>query len=435
MTNRTQSSESLIDETKVNFDQLLTQLQEKLNLCVTQVNEHLNVSTPDTTEHSLEAALDQTKGIREYLFELEALILTKLENKSTFHTHCMDTVRRKINGILYTLIDQINVPEDFFQRKNTLRAELNDIADWDVLPNILSESASLVFISNSLHQHEFEGFLQSLNSKLSEIHDSLRESKEIENLAVQAEKHLDDQVQNSINHFNAKLDSTNDLSELKKIFHSNLENLLNLFKKYQHHGSSNRTTVVEKLDRLSNRIAGLENDTHRLRSVIEKQREESLKDTLTGLPNRQSYEEQGFKEVSRFHRHGHALSLCVADIDFFKKINDEHGHLAGDRVLRLVSQTMQQRLRNSDLIYRYGGEEFVILMPDTVVKSALLAINQLREEIEHTEFLFHNQKIHITVSFGVTEIESGDSLEDAFERADKALYEAKRSGRNQAQIN
>lgn len=342
----------------------------------------------------------------------------------------LDIVRRKINGILYTLIDQVKVPDTFGERKSKLRSDLNDVADWDALPNILSETTSLVFISNSVHQHEFEGFLQGLNAKLAEVQSFLIESRDIEVGVVQAAEALDTEVKNSIDGLQAVLESSDDLKDLKKNVQVRLDKILDVFDRYKETGTEKRSAVLEKLEKLSQRMEVLEDDSQRLRSVIERQRQDSLKDTLTGLPNRQCYEEQGTKEIARVRRHGHDLSLVVADIDHFKSINDQYGHLAGDRVLKLVAQAMVNRLRTSDLIARYGGEEFVILMPDTKIDDAVYATDQLRAAIEKTKFHYQNQRVKITVSFGVTQVTGEDTLEKAFWRADKALYEAKADGRN-----
>lgn len=342
----------------------------------------------------------------------------------------LDVVRRKINGILYTLIDQVKVPEAFDGRKDKLRSDLNDVADWEALPDILSETTSLVFVSNTVYQHEFEGFLQGLNAKLAEIQRFLSESRDIEENTVQAAEELDTEVKSTIDGLHAVLETSDDLNDLKKNVQLRLDKILLAFDRYHAAAPQPKNTVLETLSQLSKRMEALENDSQRLRGVIERQRQDSLKDTLTGLPNRQCYEEQGSKEIARVRRHGHDLSLVVADIDHFKSINDQYGHLAGDRVLKLVSQAMVNRLRTSDLIARYGGEEFVILMPDTKVGDAVLATDQLRAAIEKTKFHYQNQRVKITVSFGVTQVDGNDTLEKAFCRSDKALYEAKSGGRN-----
>lgn len=342
----------------------------------------------------------------------------------------LDSVRRQINGILYTLIDQIKVPEHFDERRNKLRADLNDIVQWSVLPNILSETTSLVFISNTVHQQEFGDFLQSLNTKLAEIHVTLDESREMESGALKVAEELGSQVRDSLDGLNAALDEYDDIRDLKHGVQLRLEKILSSFSEYQQNGMDNRGIVLEKLEQLTERMTVLEADSERLRAVIDQQRIEALRDSLTGLPNRQCYEEQAAREIARIKRYNDSLSLVVADIDHFKSINDKYGHVAGDRVLKLVAQAMVNRLRTSDIIARYGGEEFVILMPSTEIEDALNVTEQLREAIEKTKFHYQNGRVKITVSFGVTQVTPHDELEKAFLRADKALYQAKAGGRN-----
>jgi diguanylate cyclase len=410
------------------FYHALCELQTQLHQFVGVSNNQSQETNPPTTVPLLES--QQTFELNEKLKNLSSIIESSLVQGAGGPANDMDIVKKKINGILYTLIDQISVPEDFNHRKKSLCSELVALADWDVLPRILSESTSLVFISNSLQQHELGDYLLGLNNRLSEIHRSLNESKEIETISFEAEKSLDAQVKDAIEHLNDEVNKSPDLNQLKRTFHQNFDNILHLIDTHQSTSFEKREIVIDQLEQLSNRILSLENDTHRLHSIIEKQREESLKDSLTGLLNRGAYEEQGAKEIARLNRYGHALTLAVTDIDYFKKINDNHGHLAGDKALTLIAQVLKQRLRTSDLIARYGGEEFVILMPDTMLDGAHLAIEQLREAIESSAFDINGKILRLTASFGITQVLAGDSLEAAFDRADKALYEAKRLGRN-----
>lgn len=125
-----------------------------------------------------------------------------------------------------------------------------------------------------------------------------------------------------------------------------------------------------------------------------------------------------------------ALCLAVADIDFFKNINDSYGHLAGDKVLKIIARELVSRLREKDFIGRYGGEEFVIIMPDTRPADAEHVLNKLRLAIAAIPFHFEERQIQITISFGVVEALREDSPETIFDRADKALYKAKENGRN-----
>lgn len=154
-------------------------------------------------------------------------------------------------------------------------------------------------------------------------------------------------------------------------------------------------------------------------------------DPLTGLFNRRQYESLFQRELERVRRHVVALSLCVVDLDHFKKINDEHGHDAGDQVLKQVSRLFVDTLRNTDIVGRFGGEEFILLLPDTDLRCALLVLGRLRERLQSACVPVEGLSLQITATFAVTEVTNLDvCIEDVIRRADRALYDGKKSGRN-----
>ena len=154
-------------------------------------------------------------------------------------------------------------------------------------------------------------------------------------------------------------------------------------------------------------------------------------DELTGLANRRAFVERGTRSVAKAHRNYANLSLFLFDIDHFKNVNDQYGHLAGDSVLKSLSQVVQSQLRNYDLCARIGGEEFVILFVDGSPQKNLTIIERIRNEIEQTVFEFEQIPIRIKVSFGGTCLSAEDTLDTLLSRADKNLYLAKNQGRNQ----
>ena len=150
-------------------------------------------------------------------------------------------------------------------------------------------------------------------------------------------------------------------------------------------------------------------------------------DRLTGAYNRYFFDALLEKELSRAIRKDDPLSLVILDIDHFKEINDHHGHLTGDLVLKNFAELIQQRLRGADTLTRWGGEEFAILLPDTTGRGALLVAEDLRDTIARSEIA---PGVHITASAGVAEYQSNETPKDWFIRMDNALYQAKKSGRN-----
>lgn len=159
-----------------------------------------------------------------------------------------------------------------------------------------------------------------------------------------------------------------------------------------------------------------------------------MHDPLTELPNREAYNERARAEVSRWQRYQRPLTIAIIDIDHFKNINDSFGHQAGDRVIKVIGRSIAKRLREVDFFCRYGGEEFVALMPETSVETALVVVNEIREAIAKSAFNYKNQSLSISISVGLTEFAAGDDLASAFERADKALYRAKTQGRNRCEV-
>ncbi|MFT6464188.1 GGDEF domain-containing protein [Halopseudomonas sp.] len=154
-------------------------------------------------------------------------------------------------------------------------------------------------------------------------------------------------------------------------------------------------------------------------------------DPLTGLFNRRQYESLFQRELDRVRRHASALSLCVVDLDHFKKINDEHGHDVGDQVLKHVSRLFVDTLRNTDIVGRFGGEEFILLLPDTDLRCAVQVLNRLRERLHSSLVPVEGLSIQLTATFAVTEVSKQDEgIEDVIRRADRALYDGKKAGRN-----
>ncbi|MBC8238306.1 MAG: diguanylate cyclase [Helicobacteraceae bacterium] len=160
-------------------------------------------------------------------------------------------------------------------------------------------------------------------------------------------------------------------------------------------------------------------------------RKKAYIDGLTGVNNRNQFDENFEHELLRTKRYKRNLSLALIDIDHFKKFNDDYGHLIGDEVLIMLANDVKKKVRDADTFARWGGEEFVILFPETKKESAQIICEKLRKEIEG---LKHPTAGSITVSIGVTSYLDGDTAQSLFRRCDEALYKAKENGRNQVSV-
>ncbi|HSX71235.1 MAG TPA: diguanylate cyclase [Pseudomonas sp.] len=153
-------------------------------------------------------------------------------------------------------------------------------------------------------------------------------------------------------------------------------------------------------------------------------------DVLTGLPNRRGFDLLAAQALQEAIREQSPLSALLIDLDHFKNLNDTHGHLAGDQVLRGFARALQSNLRQSDIICRWGGEEFILLLKGTGSSTARQLAEKIREQTEQEVFLFNGVNLRITTSIGVTELQGDENMDRLIARADRALYRAKQSGRN-----
>lgn len=192
--------------------------------------------------------------------------------------------------------------------------------------------------------------------------------------------------------------------------------------------------VVVLIARLAAIVArmneGLRSKSRELESALERVRHLATRDDLTQVHNRRHITELMGIEQQRHERSGSPLCVALLDIDLFKAVNDNHGHQAGDEVLRRFAQTAQQALRSSDLLGRWGGEEFIVVFPSTSIDEASVALQRVREQLIAADFSQVAAGLRVTFSAGLVRIEPGERLEQALERADQAMYRAKTGGRD-----
>ena len=179
----------------------------------------------------------------------------------------------------------------------------------------------------------------------------------------------------------------------------------------------------------------LRQEVEQRRALQEALRIQASIDPLTGLNNRREYEKLFSREMARARREGRAMSLVMLDLDHFKHINDDHGHAAGDEVLRCVAQLCRENFREVDIAGRLGGEEFVVLMPHTALREAGEVARRFLQVLSDTEIAFEGLRLRVQATAGVAELQAHeDHLETLLQRADHALYAGKQTGRNRVML-
>ncbi|QKE62995.1 diguanylate cyclase [Aquipseudomonas campi] len=194
-------------------------------------------------------------------------------------------------------------------------------------------------------------------------------------------------------------------------------------------------SVVEHVCLIIYDVTNVAVNKHQLQSANDQLKHLSRTDRLTGLNNRGHWEEELKREYSRHRRYGSTAALVMFDIDHFKKVNDTYGHQAGDKVIQAVADVVRKEARDTDIAGRYGGEEFVILLPDVDSAGARLFAERLRQKTEALQVDYDGQLIPFTISLGVADLtQSSNDHQQLIEWADHALYQSKRNGRNQVSV-
>ncbi|MCF7531746.1 GGDEF domain-containing protein [Pseudomonas petrae] len=340
------------------------------------------------------------------------------------------SVAAHIEETLLGLLDELTLPEHHRPQAEAMRARLEHGLNWYELLPILDDLAVLMLAITDSGQHEFEAYLKQLNERLESFQSGLLAASEDHADQQSASRQLDHQLREHVDDLQTSVQQAADLDSLKHLLESRLEGLIGTMDHHQKQRDEREQEVATRLQALSSRVATMEQEALGFRVHLEEQRQKALIDTLTGLPNRAAWNERLEHEINQLQRKRSSLLLGILDLDHFKRINDGYGHLAGDKVLKIIAGQLRKRLRASDFIARFGGEEFVILLPTTPMDEGLGLLERLREGIEQCPFHFKGERVTVTVSMGITLFAPGERSDAVLKRADQALYRAKREGRN-----
>lgn len=334
---------------------------------------------------------------------------------------------------LLRLMENIEIPELFSEQALELKQKLNTSKPTPLLENLLDDVIALILnIKQHLEQEqqEIDRFLAQLTDRLIDLGSTLTGARSaVLEASLNREKH-DQSISDQMKQLQLHSSQATKLEPLKAIINVKLTEITQEIAQQNQNESLQRQQWQQQLDVMNTKLQSMETESAELKSKLQMAESLAMRDTLTGLPNRLAYQEQLTREFSRMQRNGSPLSLVVIDIDFFKSINDNFGHKSGDRTLAIIAKQLSQHCRKYDFPARIGGEEFVILLPNTNKNQAFKIADQLRIVIERTKFNAGGTAIPITISCGIAEFTAEDDADSVFERADQALYQAKQQGRN-----
>ncbi len=343
------------------------------------------------------------------------------------------SVAAHIEETLLGLLKDLTLSEHHRPQVEDMQLRLKHGLNWYELLPILDDLAVLMLAINNGGQQEFGTYLKQLNERLESFQSHLQAASEDHAESQSTARDLNEQLREQVGGLQSSVQDASDLTSLKQVLDNRLEGLLSTMDHYQRKRDNREQEIASRLQGLAARVASMEQEALGFRTHLEEQRQKALIDPLTSLPNRAAWGERLEQEMTQWQQDKNNLLICILDLDHFKRINDGYGHLAGDKVLKIVASVLKKRIRPTDFLARFGGEEFVMLMPATHVSTALTLLDELRAAVELCPFHFKGERVTITVSMGVTALRTGERSDIALKRADQALYRAKENGRNRVE--
>jgi diguanylate cyclase len=322
-----------------------------------------------------------------------------------------------------------SMSENFRQLKDSIDERIvNETSqDWLEIP-IQEIKAYIDSISGTTK--EFEVFTKQVMTYLAETEMHLSHELSVQHQRYESDRMFEDSISSDINHIGNNFSTHNDFSSIKTVVLKKIGNITKNIRKKRGQDLLRLKETEEALKHMNAQLETIKNEATVIKTRASEIEYDSVRDSLTGLYNRKAYDQKITEMLAHVSRYNATSCLMVCDIDHFKKINDTFGHRVGDRALKKIASLLKERLRTNDFIARYGGEEFAIILPYTNLDGALQAGEGLRSYISESTFSYSKQTIPLTISLGISIFRKDDDDNTVFERADNALYLAKRTGRN-----
>jgi diguanylate cyclase len=382
-----------------------------------------------------EATSDELERITPALTEaIQALDHSAVAPDTSGETIAAD---ERVRAILAAQLAELRRDDELIEQVDALDTKLTASMTRDQLSDVLASLTELV--GRRIHRierakQEIEGLLSHMVGKLDEVGQFVAEQNRSQSQSQASSDTLNVQLADEMRAMGESVDSAGDLLQIRRQVRSRLDSIDLHLQEFRQREATLSSAVRERNEQMRARIVELEGEAKRLQHQLKDEQRLATLDALTKIPNRLAYEKRVAEELTRWQRFKQSTCLAVWDVDHFKRINDTYGHRAGDRVLRAVAECLASRIRATDFVARYGGEEFVMILPGTPLDGAMRLVEAMRAAICGIGFHFRGAPVSITISSGVTALAAGDSPGAVFDRADKALYQAKESGRNRSVV-
>ncbi len=334
---------------------------------------------------------------------------------------------RLFSSLVHRLVEHIDVLNGSPVQSKALRAALGHLDELPQAQSLLQEVTREIDSIDSRIQQErnqTSDFLDTLRDRLGGFEALISRVVSDGDSALKRSETLQSQVGADVDGLGAAALS-GDLDRIRKVFDTSLQNITRHLAQHVEAEREQHRRTREEVTQLSEKLTRLESEAEVLRTEIRNRSDLAVKDPLTGLYNRNGFDERAAELFGRWSRTSAPLSIIFVDCNKFKEINDTYGHAAGDLVLVKIGEILQCRARVTDVVCRYGGDEFVILLPDTRTEGAEVYAGSVFQEVLDAGFNDNGKPLDVSISLGITELKRGDTMDVAIARADEAMYIAK----------
>jgi diguanylate cyclase (GGDEF)-like protein len=376
-------------------------------------------------DHALKAKHSTpTKGL---LQPPEIITSSTKSSKASDATPFDTSVLEKISESLGSLPLSTEHTNDLLAIKKKLMA---DQSSDEVLHHLI-DIFDVIVADFKDEQHSAKNFLTNLSATLSTVQSAVKETISSQKSSQLVNDKINQKLQGQLIDMTDSVKKALSLNQVKEDINDKLQFITSTLEQKSKFEQQSHQQLVNKLNEMSEKVELLEKQSEIFEEKLVEQQRKSMQDALTKLANRAAFDEFFAKSMVRFHHKPFQLALVVIDIDDFKKINDTYGHTAGDKTLQVIANTIVKNVGKDVFVGRYGGEEFVLIYAKTQEKELTVELNTLNKYVARLPFKFKSNKVSITLSIGATHIRSDDNIHTAFERADQAMYKAKKQGKNQ----
>ncbi|GGP59442.1 sensor domain-containing diguanylate cyclase [Shewanella saliphila] len=315
---------------------------------------------------------------------------------------------------------------------------LKEVLLSDISVDTLLESyqtiLSLLLDNIAREKTASQDFLFALNDALTIVRDVVNSTYNNSQRSEQLKGQLNKEINLRVNNADELVTDVDNINELKTQLTVQLSSLRDALSRKEALEQREQAILRKSIESMRKELNAMSNEANSYKEKLFEHQKLNLLDPLTQLANRTALEDRMEQEYRNHMRFKSPLWIAVTDIDHFKTINDNFGHSTGDKTLQVIAMALKNSLRDSEFVARYGGEEFVLLLPGITDEHISLMLNRVREKIKNIPFKFKNQRITVTLSIGAAQVMENETLEEAFERADAALYQAKNNGRDRVVI-